>query len=169
MNNVDNIVLIGMAGAGKSTVGVLLAKALSREFVDTDLIIQAAEGQRLQSIIDSRGLDAFRAIEERHLLNLGIRNAVVATGGSVIYCEAAMTHLSAGGQLIYLQMPLGELKHRLSDIQSRGVLIGPGQTFEDVYAERLPLYEHYADITVQCEGLKHEEVVSKIVDACGLD
>lgn len=152
-----------MPGAGKSTVGVLLAKALSRTFVDTDLIVQAAEGRRLQDIIDEDGLDAFRAIEERHVLAIDVDNAVIATGGSVPYSEKAMAHLKANGTVVYLQLPLEEVLRRITNMDSRGIAIAPGQSFEALYAERLPLYERYADITIACNGLTHEQVVSEAI------
>jgi shikimate kinase len=160
-----NIVLIGMAGVGKSTVGVLLAKALSRQFVDTDLLIQAAEGRRLQDILDAEGLDAFRRIEERHVLALDIHEAVVATGGSVIYSDAAMDHLKHDGAAIYLRLDAKTLESRVTASDPRGLAIAPGQTFQELFDERRPLYERHADITIECAGLAHEEVVARVVDA----
>ena len=162
-----NIVLIGMAGVGKSTVGVLLAKALSRQFVDTDLMIQAAEGRRLQDILDAEGLDAFRRIEERHVLALDIHDAVVATGGSVVYSDAAMDHLKQDGVAVYLRLDAQTLEARVTGSDPRGLAIAPGQTFKDLYDERRPLYERHADITIECAGLTHEAVVARIVDALG--
>lgn len=161
----DNIILIGMAGAGKSTIGVLLAKALSREFVDIDLAIQRAEGMRLQQIIDAKGLDAFNEIEERHVLELDCSHAVVATGGSVVYSEPAMAHLKSLGILVYLELPLPVLQTRITNLDSRGLVIGKGQTFEELYAERRPLYERYADARVPCENLSHEQVVAAVIRA----
>lgn len=162
-----NIVLIGMAGAGKSTVGVLLAKALSRQFIDTDLVIQAAEHRRLQDILDAEGLDAFRRIEERHVLGLDARGAVIATGGSVVYSAAAMAHLKRNGTAIYLQLDADTLERRVAGADPRGLAIAPGQSFRDLYAERRPLYEKYADITIDCSNLTHDEVVARIVRALG--
>ncbi len=157
-----NIVLIGMAGAGKSTVGVLLAKAMSRAFIDTDLVIQAAEGRRLQDILDGEGVEAFRRIEEKHLLALCAQGAVIATGGSVVYSAAAMAHLKAAGAVVHLYLPAEVLEARVTNLDSRGVVMAPGQTFAEVYRERRPLYERWADITIDCTGLRHEDVVQRI-------
>ena len=159
-----NIVLIGMAGAGKSTVGVLLAKALSRTFFDTDLVIQAAEGRQLQDILDAEGLRAFRTIEARHVLALDVCDAVIATGGSVVYSEAAMAHLKRDGVAVYLRHAPDVLEARVKDADPRGLAIAPGQTFGELYDERRPLYEQYADITIDCTGLSHEEVVRRVIE-----
>jgi shikimate kinase len=160
-----NIVLIGMAGAGKSTVGVLLAKALSRQFIDTDLVIQAAEGRRLQDILDSKGLDEFRLTEARHVLALNARGAVIATGGSVVYSEAAMAKLKREGVVVYLKLDPSVLESRVTNFDSRGIAIAPGQTFRELLDERRPLYERYAGITIDCTGLTHEQVVARIIGA----
>ena len=165
MTTGQNIILIGMPGAGKSTVGVLLAKALSRDFVDTDVLIQAAEGRRLQEIIDSDGLDAFLALEERHVLALKLHSAVIATGGSVVYSDPAMTHLKQHGVVVYLRLPLPHLEARITDMDSRGVVIAPWQNLADLYHERHPLYEHFADFTIDCAGLSHGQVVQAILRA----
>ncbi len=165
MTKDQNIILIGMPGAGKSTIGVLLAKALSRDFADTDVLIQAAEGRRLQEIIDADGLDEFLALEERHVLALNLRGTVIATGGSVVYSDPAMTHLKQHGQVVYLQLPLPHLEARITDMGSRGVVIAPWQNLADLYHERLPLYEHFADFTIDCAGLSHGQVVQAIVQA----
>ena len=154
-----------MPGAGKSTIGVLLAKALSRDFVDTDLLIQAAEGRGLQEMIDSDGLDDFLAIEERHILALNAHGAVIATGGSVVYSEEAMRHLKLNGTVVYLQLPLSDLEARITDMDSRGVVIAPWQSLTDLYHERLPLYEHFADITIGCAGLSHGQMVAQLMSA----
>jgi len=164
----DNIVLIGMPGAGKSTVGVLLAKALSRNFVDTDLIIQASEGRRLQTLIDEDGLESFQLAEERHLLAMNLSGAVIATGGSVVYSEEAMAHLKAAGKAVYLELPLAELRRRITNMDTRGVVRAPGQTFEALYAEREPLYRKYADVVIPCGGLGHDEVVFAVRAALSL-
>ncbi len=165
MTSDQNIILIGMPGAGKSTIGVLLAKALSRDFVDTDLVIQTADGRRLQEMIDSGGLDDFLALEERHVLALNVQGAVIATGGSAVYSEKAMRHLKQRGTVVYLQLPLSHLEARITDMDSRGVVIAPWQNLADLYHERLPLYEHFADITVACAGLSHGRVVQAILQA----
>lgn len=158
----QNIVLIGMAGAGKSTVGVLLAKALFRNFIDTDLVVQSAEGRRLQDIVDEVGKAAFQAIEEKHVLSIHVPGAVIATGGSVVYSEKAMNHLKSSGTVIYLELPLAQLEARVSNLDSRGLAMDSDQTFADIFNERLPLYEKYADHTIHCDGLNHEEVVAAI-------
>jgi len=165
MTTDQNIILIGMPGAGKSTVGVLLAKALSLDFVDTDVLIQAKEGRRLQDIIEASGLDEFLALEERHVLALEIRGAVIATGGSVVYSEGAMNHLKELGRIVYLQIPLSELEARITDMDARGVVIEPWQNLADLYHERLPLYEAYADLSVDCAGLNQDQVVSRLRSA----
>ena len=151
-----------MAGAGKSTVGVLLAKALFRNFIDTDLVVQSAEGRRLQDIVDEVGKAAFQAIEEKHVLSIHVPGAVIATGGSVVYSEKAMNHLKSSGTVIYLELPLAQLEARVSNLDSRGLAMDSDQTFADIFNERLPLYEKYADHTIHCDGLNHEEVVAAI-------
>jgi len=158
-----NIVLIGMPGVGKSTLGVLLAKATSRDFVDTDVYIQAREGRGLQEILDGDGPAAFRAIEERNVLSLQYRRAVIATGGSVVYSESAMAHLRAAGIVVHLALPLAALQTRLTNIGTRGILRAPGQTLESLFHERAPLYRRYADVTVDCFGKSHERIVDEIV------
>lgn len=158
----ENIVLIGMPGAGKSTVGVLLAKTTSRAFVDTDLVIQAAEGRRLQEILDRRGIDAFRKLEARHVLALAPQHAVVATGGSVVYAAEAMHHLAVDGVVVFLNVSLPVLRERLTDAETRGIVAERGKTLEALYEERLPLYSRFADIEVDCDGLGHAAVVERI-------
>ncbi len=163
----SNIVLIGMPGVGKSTVGVLLAKALSRSFVDTDLVVQSAEGRRLQDIIDADGLDVFLKAEERHVLALECRNAVISTGGSAPYSERAMAKLRQDGTVVYLKLDLATLHRRITNMDSRGIAIGPGQTFDALYAGRAPLYERCADIVIDCAGLDHEQTVAAVLAALG--
>jgi shikimate kinase len=158
-----NIVLIGMPAVGKSTIGVLLAKAVSRDFIDTDVYIQAREGRSLQEIIDREGLEEFCRIEERHLLALACRGKVMATGGSVVYSAAAMKHLRTCGALIHLTLDLLSLKKRLTNLDSRGVVMAPGKTLDLLYRERMPLYRQYADFTVNCRGKTHEEIVAEII------
>lgn len=157
-----NIILIGMPGAGKSTTGVILAKRIGYGFVDTDLVIQAQIGLRLQQIIDQMGLPRFREIEDQTLKNLDIDHAVIATGGSVIYCPEGMKHLSTIGTLVYLKVPLIDLTERLSDMGQRGLVIRKGQTLEHLYQQRVPLYEKYAHITIDCAGLHAEQVASNL-------
>jgi len=158
-----NIVLIGMPGAGKSTVGVLLAKALSRDFLDTDVYIQAKQGRTLQEIIDQEGLPVFCRIEERHVRSLKCRTSVIATGGSVVYSPAAMARLQASGIIIHLDLDLPALEKRLTNLPTRGVVMGPGQDIRRLFAEREPLYRKYADLTIDCAGFTHEEIVGMIV------
>ena len=158
-----NIILIGMPGVGKSTVGVLLAKALSRDFLDTDVYIQAKEGRTLQEIIDREGLSAFCRIEERRVRSLKFRASVIATGGSVVYYPAAMARFRSSGIVIHLDLALAHLKKRLTNLPTRGVVMAPGQKFGQLFDERLPLYQKYAHFTIDCAGCTHEEVVAKII------
>ncbi len=146
----DNIVLIGMPGAGKSTVGVLLAKALGYDFLDADLVIQQREGLLLQEILDQKGLDYFLAAEEAAILSLDCRRTVVAPGGSAICRPAEAEHLKALGTMVYLRVSEAELTRRITNLSSRGIAMQPGQTLSDVMAYRAPLYEKYADLTVDC-------------------
>jgi shikimate kinase len=161
----NNLALIGMPGAGKSTLGVLLAKRTARSFWDTDLLIQQAEGASLQQIIEERGVESFRRAEERVVLGLDCSGCVIATGGSVVYSEAAMEHLGRLGQRIYLDVPLAELERRLGDLDKRGVIRGPGQGLGDLLAERRSLYERWADIRVDCGGLEHDAAVDAVIRA----
>lgn len=165
MSTNPNIVLIGMPGAGKSTVGVLLAKALSLAFMDTDVVIQSLEGRRLQEILDAEGVDSFRRIEERHVLALRCEGHVIATGGSVVYSDAAMAHLRRGGLVVYLDVPLALLAVRLGNLPTRGVARAAGQSIESLQAEREPLYRRYADVTIACAGMSHEGVVTAVIEA----
>lgn len=160
----NNIVLIGPPGVGKSTVGVLLAKALSIPFVDTDILIQASEGRRLQDILDMEGVDGFREVEERHILALNLNHHVIATGGSVIYSPSAMDHLKSSGKLVFLSLPCEELLKRIEDLDMRGVVFPASQSFRDMYEERLPLYKRYADYMLDCTGLSHQKVVERITE-----
>ena len=156
------IVLVGMPGVGKSTVGVLLAKVLSRGFVDTDVYIQAHENRRLQDILDKDGRDAFCRVEETHIARLECTNCVIATGGSVIYSDRAMKYLKTAGVVVYLTLPLDALQQRLTNLPTRGVVMTPGQDLNHLYEERDPLYRKYADVQVNCSGLNHEQVVAAI-------
>jgi shikimate kinase len=161
----NNLALTGMPGAGKSTLGVLLAKRTARSFLDTDLLIQKAEGAPLQEIIEKRGVDFFRRAEEHIVVGLDCSRSVIATGGSVVYSEAAMEHLGRLGRRIYLDVPLAELERRLGNLDKRGVIRGPGQDLEDLLAERRPLYERWADIRVECGGLDHDGAVEAVIRA----
>ena len=157
------MVLIGMPGSGKSTVGVLLAKAAQRSFLDTDVTIQAKEGRSLQEIIDREGLDFFRRLEERYILSLRVSACVIATGGSAVYYPAAMAHLASSGVIIHLDLDLPSLTKRLPDLHSRGVVRVPGQTLNGLFEERKPLYQKYARVTVPCAGHTHEQIVNVIL------
>lgn len=155
----DNVILIGMPSCGKSTVGVVLAKALGYRFVDSDLVIQEQTGKLLSEIIDEEGLDAFNEIENQINAGLDYHKAVIATGGSVIYGKEAMEHLQSIGTVVYLELPFETLCERIGDLTARGVSIKEGQTFRELFEERRPLYEKYADITIHGENLSIREVV----------
>ncbi len=159
-----NIVLIGMPGAGKSTIGVLLAKSMLYSFVDTDLIIQNKHGKSLCDIIDSIGTDGFLKIEHDVICGCDFERSVIATGGSAVYGEQAMAHLRANGTVIYLELELEEIERRLGDIHSRGVAMKNGTTVAEIYNERKAIYEKYADITLNCSGLTAEQCVDKITE-----
>lgn len=160
----NNIVLIGMPGAGKSTVGVVLAKKLGYAFVDADLVIQSREGKLLHEIIAERGVEGFWMLEETVGESIKARRTVIATGGSAVYGENAMAHYRQIGTVVYLSLPLTEIRERLGDLNERGVTLKEGQDLDSLYAERLPLYERYADVMVECEGLQIREIVEKIVE-----
>lgn len=161
----SNIVLIGMPGVGKSTIGVILAKVLGYQFIDTDLVIQKEEGKLLKDIIAKVGPEGFIEVENRINASIEAENAIIATGGSVIYGRKAMEHLSTIGTIIYLSLPFEELEKRLSDIKGRGVVLKEGQTLKDLYYERTPLYEKYADIVIDEKGLNVEETIDKILNS----
>ena len=159
-----NIVLIGMPGAGKSTIGVLLAKSMLYSFVDTDLIIQNKHGKSLCDIIDSVGTDGFLEIENDVICGCEFKRSVIATGGSAVYGAQAMSHLKENGTIVYLELGLSEIERRLGDIHTRGVAMKNGTTVAELYNERKPLYEKYADITLNCSGLTAEQCVDKIIE-----
>jgi shikimate kinase len=159
-----NIVLIGMSGAGKSTLGVLLAKALGMDYVDTDIVIQQHEGRTLQEIIDKDGIEKFMEVEEKIVAQLQLENCVISTGGSVIYSDKAMTALKQGGQIIYLHVPYEEIKRRLINITTRGIVIKKGNSLKDVYEERVPLYIQYSDKTLDCSHKDVEHCVSEMIE-----
>lgn len=159
-----NIVLIGMPGCGKSTVGVLLAKSMLRDFVDTDLIIQNRYKMSLCDIINNEGLDAFKDKENTVLRELKAENSVIATGGSAVYCPEGMENLKRDGKIIYLRLSPETIKSRIKNITTRGIAMAPDCTIEDLYRERAVLYERYADIIIDAESLTAEETVNKIMD-----
>lgn len=160
----NNIVLIGMPGVGKSTVGVILAKVLGYQFVDADLVIQKEEGKLLREIIAEVGTEGFIEVENRVNASLQVEQSIIATGGSVVYGKEAMEHLKSIGTVVYLQLPFEELDKRLHDIKGRGVVLKDGQTLEELFEERRPLYEKYADVVVNEYGLNVEQTVEKILN-----
>lgn len=160
----DNIVLVGMPGAGKSTVGVLLARALGMAFVDTDLELQKARGKLLQEIIDNDGIEGFLKAEEETVLSINCSHAVVATGGSVVYSSRAMMHLKKNGLVVYLKADLEAIRNRINNMATRGIAMAGDRTLADIYYERIPLYEKYADIIIDCSGKDPEGVVGNIIE-----
>ena len=151
-----------MPGAGKSTIGVLLAKSMLMDFVDTDLLIQKKCSESLCGIIAAKGIDEFLKIENDVICESAFENSVVATGGSAVYGEEAMAKLRADGVAVYLKLSPEELVRRIDNIHTRGIAMKDGTSIADLYAERAPLYEKYADITVDCEGLTPEQCVEAI-------
>lgn len=158
-----NIVLIGMPGSGKSTVGVVLAKVLGYRFVDSDLVIQEEEGKLLHEIIAEIGIEGFIETENRINSQLTLERSVIATGGSVVYGKEAMEHLKEIGTVIYLSLPYNNLRRRLGNLKERGVVLKKGQTLKDLYRERTPLYEKYADLIIREESMGIRETIEQIV------
>ena len=158
-----NVVLIGMPGAGKSTVGVLLAKTIGYGFVDCDLLIQGQTGELLYKTIEREGIDSFLRTEERVISGLFVSRCVIATGGSAIFGGRAMEHLRESGVVVYLKLSSDEIERRIMNITTRGIAMNPGETIHDVYAVRAPLYEKWADVTVDCQGLSPEGVIEEIL------
>ena len=159
---VKSIILIGMPGSGKSTIGVLLAKELRRNFVDTDLLIQERTGRALQDILDEDGIPAFLATEAETIQEFIPRGEIVATGGSVVYSDEAMGHLALHGICVYLECSHDVLEERLSNLDSRGVVRGPGQSVADLLAERDPLYRRWARVIVPNAHEHHGETVREL-------
>jgi shikimate kinase len=159
-----NIVIIGMPGAGKSTTGVILAKTLGRNFIDTDIVAQETSGRLLQEIIDNEGTGAFLETEEKTILSLHLQNAVVATGGSVVFSGNAMEHLRKDGIVIYLKISFEEMVRRLNNITTRGIVLAAGQSLRDMYNQRVPLYEKYADITIDCSDGDFEKCIGNVLN-----
>ena len=160
----DNIILIGMPASGKSTVGVVVAKRLGYEFVDTDLLIQKQEKRLLKEIIEQEGNEGFLAIENQVNRDLQVEKAVVSPGGSVVYCEEAMEHFKQIGKVVYLKAPFEEINRRISNAKNRGVVLKEGQTLKDLYDERVKLFEKYADLTVEEEGSSLGETIDKVLE-----
>lgn len=161
----ENVTLIGMPGVGKSTLGVVLAKVLGYQFLDSDLLIQKEEKRRLPQIIEQEGVEGFKKIENRVNASIDVCETVIATGGSVVYCDEAMNHLKSIGKVVYLKLSQESLSKRLGNLKGRGVLLKKGQTLESLYNERIPLYEKYADIVVDEEGKDLETSLQAVLDA----
>ena len=159
-----NIVLIGMPGCGKSTVGVLLAKALGMRFLDTDVVFQAQQGKKLQEMINEIGIDAFLNMEESCVCGIECDHTVIATGGSVVYGKKAMRHLHNNGLIVYIRLPYQEIEKRLSNLATRGVTLRAGQTLRDLYDERIPLYEAEADVVFDASHEEIEQTTSELAD-----
>lgn len=155
----ENIVLIGMPGVGKSTVGVILAKLMGYQFIDADLVIQDRENKLLKEIIAEKGIDGFIQVENDVNKSLNPKNAIISTGGSVVYGREAMEHLSEIATVVYLELDLAKLKKRLGNLKNRGVVLRDGQTLDDLFNERVPLYEKYADVVVNESNINVEETV----------
>jgi shikimate kinase len=162
MNSKSNIVLIGMPASGKSTLGVQLAKWLSKGFIDTDLLVQARAGQSMQAYQNAHGLKAYQQLECETVQSVVCENCIIATGGSAVYCKGGMEHLKSLATIIFLDVPLDEIKRRIGDISQRGVVIQPGLTLDDLYEERHPLYVKNADAVIDCAGKTQNELLEEI-------
>lgn len=167
MASKDNVILIGMPAAGKSTLGIVLAKIMNKNFIDADLLIQNSCDKTLQKIIDALGPEGFIEVENEVLSGIETENSVIATGGSAIYSEAAMAHLKSIGTVVYLEISFESLTLRLNDLQERGVVLkgGISMSLRDLYEERRPLYERYADITVNVDDLSITAAARKVASA----
>ena len=161
----NNVVLIGMPGAGKSTVGVVLAKKMGYRFMDSDLVIQERKGMLLHQIIEEKGIDGFIKVENDINASLNTQQSVIATGGSAIYGAEAMEHLKDIGTVVYLKLSYEAVENRLGDLNERGVAVREGQSLSDLYEERIPYSEKYADITIDCENKMIKDIVTEIMSA----
>lgn len=162
LDGFKNIVLIGMPSAGKSTVGVIIAKLQGMSFIDTDVLLQTKQGRLLQDILNKDGIKPFLNIEENTILSIECKNSVIATGGSVVYSEKAMQHLRENSLIIYLHIDMKTVDRRLNNLKTRGVVLNPCQTLEDIYNERLPLYKKYADIVIDSSNFSIDDTVDAI-------
>lgn len=167
MGKRKNITLIGMPGCGKSTLGVILAKAINYDFLDSDLLIQKKMGIKLQEIINQYGNDRFREIEEEVNASIDVKDTVIATGGSVVYGEKAMEHLKSISTVIYLRLSVNEILKRVDNMRTRGISMKPGETLVDLYNKRVPLYEKYADVVVDCNDMNTSQALGAILEALG--
>lgn len=158
-------ILIGMPGSGKSCMGRALQSKLKMKTIDTDKVIEQRVGEKLQALIDKEGIDAFRKIEEETLMSIEDDNVILATGGSAVYSEKAMLHFKSTGKIIYLKCSYKTIEKRLGDFSKRGVVLKPGQTLKDLYDERVPLYERYADITINCDGTAFSKYQAQAIKA----
>lgn len=165
----NNIVLIGMPGVGKSTIGVILAKILAYHFLDSDLVIQEREGKRLHQIISEVGCEEFLKIENNVNASLNVDRTIIATGGSAVYGKEAMEHLKEIGEVVYLKADYSTIKNRLGNLEKRGVALKEGQTLKDLYDERTKLYEFYADVIVDEKGLGTGETINEVLKALNLN
>ncbi len=161
----ENVILIGMPGSGKSTVGVVLAKVLGYRFVDSDLLIQESEGKLLHEIIAEKGIEGFLEVENKVNSQIEVTKSVIATGGSVVYEKEAMEHLKSIGTVVYLRLPYKNLKRRLGSLKDRGVVLKEGQTLRTLYEERTPLYEKYAEVIVDENDMGLRETIEKVKEA----
>lgn len=159
-----NIVLIGMPSAGKSTVGVILAKNLGMSFLDTDVLIQTRQGRLLQDILNNDGIEAFLKIEEKSILSLKVQNTVIATGGSAVYSEKAMKHIKKEAIVVYIHINMETVLKRLNNLKTRGVVLSRGQRLEDIYMQRQPLYHKYADIKIDCSEYTIDSTIEAILE-----
>lgn len=162
-----SLILVGMPGAGKSTIGLLLAKELAKDFVDTDLLIQLREKKTLQEIVNQEGYQKLREIEEQILISTDYPNHIIATGGSAVYSAAGMMHLKQYGLVVFLDVALDELHKRIQNYDTRGIARRPDQSFEELFIERRALYRTYADIIVECGEKNQFEVVQEIIYEAG--
>ncbi len=160
----SNITLIGMPGAGKSTIGIILAKNLGMGYIDTDILIQINQQKTLQEILDETDYLNLRRIEEQEILRLNITNQIIATGGSAVYSEKTMAHLKTISTIVFLDVSFDEICRRIHNFDTRGIACAENQTFEDLYHERLQLYRRYAEVTVDGNVMDQDEMAETIAE-----